>query len=104
MKRILVILSVLILAILSCQVTSSELNPATLVPNEENSTNAPSQEIYLPPPESGSLTALYESALPGVVSIRVITDNGSGIGSGFLFDDQGHVVTNFHVVEGATEV
>jgi S1-C subfamily serine protease len=33
-------------------------------------------------------------ALPGVVSVRV--SNGSG--SGFVFDDRGHIVTNNHVV------
>ncbi|MGB0384549.1 MAG: S1C family serine protease [Ardenticatenaceae bacterium] len=27
-----------------------------------------------------------------------------GTGSGFIWDDQGHIVTNFHVIEGAQEV
>lgn len=27
-----------------------------------------------------------------------------GQGSGFLWDDQGHVVTNYHVIRGASEV
>src|SRR5690606_40100564 len=26
-----------------------------------------------------------------------------GTGSGFIWDDAGHVVTNFHVIQGATE-
>ena len=104
MKRILLILSVLILAAISCQVTSPTEPSATLVPVAQNEANPQTQDIYSPPPEVGSLTALYESALPGVVSIRVFSDNGSGIGSGFVFDDQGHILTNFHVVEGATEV
>lgn len=53
------------------------------------------------PGQTGStLEALYQQVLPGVVSIRT---NGS-LGSGFVFDSEGHVVTNQHVVEGATEV
>ena len=39
---------------------------------------------------------------PSVVSIQVLTAGGGGEGSGFVFDDAGHVVTNNHVVEGAT--
>jgi len=103
MKRIWIILSVLALAIVACQTTgvtpiAKEAVPATV------EQAAPETETYSPPPEPGSLTALYETALPGVVAIRVIGELGSGIGSGFVFDQNGHVVTNFHVVEGASEV
>ena len=104
MKRILVVLSVLILAAISCQATGSIEPPtATPTPVTDNIAAQP-QEVFAPPLEPGSLTALYESVLPGVVSIRVISQNGSGVGSGFVFNEQGHIVTNFHVVEGATEV
>ena len=101
MKRILVILTVLILATISCQATGTLQQPA--LPADSNINSQP-QNLYVPPPEPGSLSALYESTLPGVVSIRVFSDVGSGAGSGFVFDEQGHILTNFHVVEGATEV
>ena len=104
MKRILVILSVLVLAIISCQVTGFTQTPATPVPTAQSSSSAQPQEVYAPLPEPGRLSALYESTLPGVVSIRIMSEVGSGLGSGFVFDEQGHIVTNFHVVEGATEV
>jgi len=51
-----------------------------------------------------TLVALYETVSPGVVSIQVYAQNGSGLGSGFVIDEEGHVVTNYHVVEGAVEV
>ena len=51
--------------------------------------------------EAGALTALYQELNPGVVNIRVTTAQGGGTGSGFLIDDQGHIVTNNHVVAGA---
>jgi len=104
MKRILVILSVLVLAIISCQVTGFTQTPTAPMPTAQSSAISQPQEVYAPSPESGSLSALYESTLPGVVSIRIMSDVGSGLGSGFVFDEQGHIVTNFHVVEGATEV
>ena len=50
------------------------------------------------------LMSLYEQVNPGVVSIRVITDAGGGQGSGFVYDNEGHIVTNFHVVEGANSI
>jgi len=51
------------------------------------------------------LVALYEYINPGVVSIRTYTDfSGEGQGSGFVFDTLGHIVTNYHVVEGADEI
>ncbi len=104
MKRILLILTLLILAIISCQATSFLQTPAEPVPTIEITTDSQTEEIYAAPPVLDSLTTLYETALPGVVSIRVFSKNGSGVGSGFVFDEQGHIVTNFHVVEGATEV
>jgi 2-alkenal reductase len=46
------------------------------------------------------LVAVYEKVSPGVVAI--LTEQGQG--SGLVIDSQGHVVTNFHVVEGSTTV
>jgi 2-alkenal reductase len=65
------------------------------------------------------LVELYRRAGPAVVSIEVVSDPNAGLpeghpsinqtpeapnaqGSGFLFDDQGYIVTNTHVVEGAS--
>jgi len=70
-----------------------------------------------PPPEvdSGiaagqmdSLAPLYDTVNPGVVNIQVIVESqgqtGQGAGSGFVIDEDGHIVTNNHVVNGATQV
>jgi len=34
----------------------------------------------------------------------VLTENGNGLGSGFVIDKDGHILTNFHVVEGVSEL
>lgn len=57
--------------------------------------------------------SIFNAAAPSVVYI--FTENAvtgffgtrqvrQGAGSGFLWDDQGHVVTNFHVIEGARRI
>ncbi len=54
--------------------------------------------------DSQQLRQLYTTASPGVVSIYVNqagVQSQSGAGSGFIYDQQGHIVTNNHVVRGA---
>jgi S1-C subfamily serine protease len=55
-----------------------------------------------------SLVEIFEKSEPGVVRVNVQkTDqvNGtSGVGSGFVFDKKGHIITNSHVVKDAKKV
>ena len=54
-----------------------------------------------------SLIEIFEKAEPGVV--RVNTQNNQtenetgGVGSGFVFDKKGHIITNAHVIDDATK-
>jgi S1-C subfamily serine protease len=64
--------------------------------------------VMLQAPTTGALTAeqIYKRDAPGVVKVTA-TDPSSGsesLGSGFVIDKAGHIVTNFHVVRGATKV
>jgi S1-C subfamily serine protease len=47
------------------------------------------------------LIMLYERVSPGVVAIQEV---GGGLGSGFVFDREGHIITNYHVVEGTRDL
>src|SRR5918997_173789 len=48
---------------------------------------------------------VYTQSGPGVVSVDVASsENGPAGGSGFVLDEQGHIVTNQHVVEEADNV
>ena len=100
MKRIFFTISVLMIAMLACQMTGlAPLSQPTLAPQPQNSSPlSPNSTV----PQDGSLEKLYQQAIPGVVSIQVTTPQGDALGSGFVYDKQGHVITNFHVVDGAT--
>lgn len=100
MKRVLLVISILVMASMACQLTG--------LPPLVQPTAAPVNQAappILPEPNDPAksnevLVALYAQVLPGVVSINT----GTSLGSGFVFDSEGHVITNQHVVDGASEV
>lgn len=64
-------------------------------------------------PEEQNNIAVYKKALPAVVNITstaVAYDffygavPQQGMGSGFVIDTEGHILTNFHVIEGARQL
>jgi S1-C subfamily serine protease len=50
------------------------------------------------------LPQIYSQLIPGIVSIQVTSELGGGQGSGFVYNKQGFIITNFHVVEGAQTI
>lgn len=62
----------------------------------------------LPIDQPNALADLYDQLIPGVVAIKVYvtTSQGQGqaAGSGFIIDEEGHIVTNNHVVDDSSFV
>ncbi|WP_210424106.1 S1C family serine protease [Halorussus ruber] len=48
--------------------------------------------------------SLYDRAIRSVVTVQVLAQGGQGLGSGFVYDDEGRIVTNQHVVANASTV
>ncbi len=123
-SRLILIATVVSLATLACGTLSVNLPSSD--PAEIRSTQAqispsglqsviPSAQPSLPKEplittnEEAILVDLYKRLNPSVVSIVIYdpqesTTSPSSQGSGFLFDEQGDIVTNSHVVHGADEV
>lgn len=51
-----------------------------------------------------SVAGIAATALPGVVTLHVRGTKGSGTGTGFVLDQQGHILTNSHVVADSQEI
>lgn len=121
-SKLLVIIALMSLFVFACQTinitptivaTDSPPTPTSTPFIEEILAEAPIvavpqvTEAPLTPPSTENqdlLVDIYEKSNPGVVAIQVLTETGSGLGSGFVFDDEGHIITNFHVVEGVTDL
>jgi 2-alkenal reductase len=101
MKRVLVGFSILILASLACQISGAPaLAQPTLAPVATAVAPLLPDTVLNPADSDERLVALYAQVLPGVVSIST----GNSQGSGFMFDSNGHIITNQHVVDGTNEV
>jgi putative serine protease PepD len=49
-------------------------------------------------------TQIYSRDAPGVVSIKVVTSEGEDEGTGIVLNEKGLILTNDHVVKGATSI
>jgi 2-alkenal reductase len=108
-KRVWIVSLVLVLSIVACQVPGTALQaPAeSVVPAVVPSSDRPvsTTDSASPATQQDVLENIYKDVIPGIVAIQVSGADGSGaLGSGFVFDGEGHIITNYHVVEGASRV
>lgn len=66
----------------------------------------PAQTIEIDPEDTTLAETVASKTLPSVVSITAQGEDGEsgGIGSGVVLDDDGNILTNFHVIDGAAEL
>jgi len=107
------LLVVLAFTALSCRVSlpgrlqqseAPTLTPTLRVERVPQENGQPPQSLPNLVDQQNTLVNLYERVNPGVVSIRVYTTGGGGQGSGFVYDTEGHIITNYHVVQDAEDL
>ena len=88
---------------------------ALFIISDENTTQMQDQineinNVILTKSKTLSLIEIFEKAEPGVVRVNIQrnqteneNENTGGVGSGFVFDKQGHIITNAHVIKDATK-
>ncbi|WP_256838071.1 S1C family serine protease [Ornithinimicrobium faecis] len=82
------------------QATQDE-QPIVLDAAPSSSDSSASTASYSPTTDWGGVAA---NVTPSVVAISVESGTGGGAGSGVVWDESGHIVTNAHVVAGAEKV
>lgn len=64
--------------------------------------------VAVPQPNGSNADQVREAVIskvqPGIVQITVVTGNQQALGSGVIIDGRGYIVTNNHVVEGASSI
>jgi putative serine protease PepD len=66
----------------------------------ERVTNLPVYDLAAPE----GISQLAAAVAPAIVALRATTPTGDRFGSGLVFRSDGHVLTNFHLVDGATSI
>ena len=109
--KLVVFVAVLAAATMACQALGGQLeNNQATVPTpffeaQPVMPQAPASNPVIDQIASQDLLVnLYERVNPGVVAIRVLSEQGGSQGSGFVIDREGHIVTNYHVVENLTDL
>ena len=112
-RKTLLLLLPVTLAVLACTCSGQRIfsTPATAPPVivVATPTPLPDEAFAGLAAEDALLVNLYQRVNPSVVYIAVMIDAGEalspfGSGSGFVYDTEGHIVTNNHVVAGANAI
>jgi 2-alkenal reductase len=99
-KKILLVALLLVSVSLACVISPEVFSQIGVEPTVGEVTITENTVIL----EEGDLPALYREINPGVVAIRALSETGGGLGTGFVWDSEGHIVTNYHVVEASTDL
>ncbi|MDQ3967728.1 MAG: trypsin-like peptidase domain-containing protein [Thermoproteota archaeon] len=72
----------------------------------DNSSNATANAVQITTNNTSTLTDLFEQTQQSVVQVSGTLNEadplfGISLGSGFIYDNSGHIITNYHVVAGS---
>ncbi len=109
--------AILVITLTLTALTGCTVQTDTTKPVSASRKTLPTAEITSPGPAAdaignfeATLESIYERTNPSVVNIQVvlppsgISPGGSALGSGFVWDTEGNIITNNHVIDGATRI
>lgn len=102
MRRVLLILLAMLasLALIACGGGGDDDDADTPTPGDDGEATATTEPTPTEPPEL-STTEILEQNRTSVVNIMTTSPQGEGGGSGVVWEDSNHILTNAHVVIGA---
>ncbi len=105
-NTVITIIVILALGLGACTITGQQTTtPAQESINGQQENDSLSDQVLEYSSGEDALVNIYHRVNPGVVSVIVYTVDGEvGQGSGFVYDLEGHIITNYHVVENAQEI
>ena len=87
-------------------IPSQEIGTPKLITSNGHNTTILGDETSYSSKNNLTLVQLFEKSEAGVVKIRVdrnVPNDTGGMGSGFVYDNLGHIITNAHVVDNASK-
>ncbi|MDO4242165.1 MAG: trypsin-like peptidase domain-containing protein [Actinomyces sp.] len=91
-------------AVAATQLLNDEPSPAASTPAPTSIATGPTTQTVTSTGTTPDWEAVTAAVSNAVVSITVATAAGTGVGSGVIYDSSGHIITNNHVVAGATQI
>ncbi|KND34339.1 S1C family serine protease [Streptomyces acidiscabies] len=70
----------------------------------KDETVAATTTSVVPSSKKGDISAIAAAVSPSIVEIKAALNNGSSTGSGVIVTSDGEIVTNNHVIAGATQI
>jgi serine protease Do len=123
--RMVALLLTAALSLSACAISSTQVPPVVTLPATSASQSQPTDQPSANLSGQGIFENIYQQVNPSVVNIRVTeqatqtqspfgfffgqqapgqSQTQEALGSGFVLDTQGHIVTNNHVVDGANTI
>ena len=90
--------------LMGCLYAAGIIGPSKTTSTSSSGSSGSAITITTSDEDTSTATAVAAKATASVVSVYCTYSDGSGIGSGVILDTDGDIITNYHVIDGATAI